>query len=122
MHLLKPDGRLPALGDDCGLRLFTRPAGPVSTAHGRCRRAVLSGRGDMATVAGPPDEDAFWFLGRTGIDALRDATRVPQSEAGLRVYADAGHAIVRSTWQPDASVFTPRLRAHGLRRLPGTRA
>lgn len=120
MYLMKPGGGLPALGDDCGLRLFT----PTGRTGLRPRTvlavgAFLSGQGALAAVAGVPDEEAFWFLGRAGVETLREAACQLPPAAGLRVFADAGHAIIRSGWDARAQYVHFDFGPHGLGERPG---
>jgi len=103
MHLTRPDGTLPLLGDDDGGRAF--PLGrrgyhayPEALALG----ALLYSRADFKHQAGALPEELFWLLGEAGVDAWRGLTPSTPRDT-TAVYVNAGYAIQRSGWDSRAS-------------------
>jgi hypothetical protein len=102
MHVSKPDGSLPLLGDDDGGRaLALVRAGYPSFREALCSGAVLFNRGDFKRQAGGFHEETFWLLGEEGwrryceIESAAPASR----EAS---FPKAGYFIQRSGWTPRA--------------------
>lgn len=120
MQLLRPDATLPLLGDDCGLRLLS----PTGATGLRPKTALAVGaylfdRPDMAAVAGEPDEDIFWLLGRDGISWLRNACQEAKPAERVRFLPETGHAVVRSGWEPTSHYLHFGFGPQGLGERPG---
>ncbi len=105
MHLTRPDGRTPMIGDHDG-----GVACPAAERTGWDLRAYLAlgaawlGRADLRFVAGEYSELAFWLLGTEGwarFEALEP--RPPGSLCA--VFPDSGYVVARSGWD-DRADFT----------------
>lgn len=103
MHLTRPNGTIPMLGDDDGGRAF-----PLGRRDYRCYRdalaigAVLFNRPDFKYEAHEFSEEVFWLLGNTGCAAYRNLTATAPQQLAAH-HPSAGYSIVRSGWDGDAS-------------------
>jgi Heparinase II/III-like protein/Heparinase II/III N-terminus len=98
MHITRPDGSLPLIGDDDGGRVLGLSLEDYSSFRdGISSGAVLFGRGDFKHQAGSFYEESFWLLGANAwsvFDAVQAQTPL---ELG-RSYVDSGCFIQRSGW------------------------
>jgi hypothetical protein len=98
MHLTRPDGSLPLLGDDDGGRaLALRNRDYSSFQDGLCVGAILYRRGDFKRQAGSFREEALWLLGPEALEVYRHLEGEEPAETYGR-YPHAGYAIQRSGW------------------------
>ena len=75
--------------------------------------AVLFERSDWKFVSGRFDEEAFWVLGREGLDLWRQIiARVPEQTS--RVFPHGGHFIIRGSWSADSDAAFLRCGEFGL--------
>jgi len=98
MHLTRPDGALPLLGDDDGgraLALHTRDYG--SFQDGLCLGAILYRRGDFKRQAGAFHEEPLWMLGQEAWQVYRQLECEEPAKAQGR-YPHAGYTVQRSGW------------------------
>jgi len=101
MHISRPDGSIPLIGDDDGGRALA-----LSLEDYRCFRdglssgAVLFGRADFKYQARSFSEESLWLL---SAGAWRIFGAVPaQAPAELgRSYPDSGYFIQHSGWNPE---------------------
>ena len=103
MHLTRPDGTLPLLGDDDGGRSLALARKDYRSFNEALEiGAVLFDRRDFKFQTEEFPEEAFWLLGKEGWEAYN---RLEQTEPGkaLVLFPDAGYAIQRSGWGPQAS-------------------
>jgi hypothetical protein len=103
MHICRPDGTLPLIGDSDNGRSMR-----LDDLDGYDRRsylstgAVLFERSDMKSVAGKFYEESLWLLGREGFEAFRKLGSIePKKSACL--YPDSGFCIMRSDWSNKAN-------------------
>ena len=103
MHLTRPDGSIPLLGDDDGGRALA-----LNETHYRsfrdalCAGAVLCGRPDFKYVAGEFQEETLWLLGEKAWHVYRFMqTRKPRAMRAS--YPANGYFIQRSDWNEQAS-------------------
>lgn len=111
LHLVRPDGTLPRIGDDDGGRAlalgrtdYGRPVDLLAVG------AALFGRGTLKTGAalgeggaeGGACEEVLWLLGEAGLDEL-DALPEAPPEPSADSFPDAGYFIQRSGWNADDS-------------------
>jgi hypothetical protein len=103
MHLTRPDGTLPSLGDDDGGRALTLDKRDYrSFQDGLCLGAILYRRGDFKRQAGAFCQEALWMLGEDAWDTYRQlASREPSETQAY--YPFAGYFVWRSCWGPLAS-------------------
>ena len=103
MHLTRPDGTLPALGDDDGGRALALDKRDYrSFQDGLCLGAILYRRGDFKHQAGAFCEEALWMLGKDAWDSYRQLeSREPADTQAY--FSSAGYLVQRSGWGPFAS-------------------
>jgi hypothetical protein len=120
MHLARPDGTIPLLGDDDGGRAFPLANGAYrSSREALAIGAVLFRRPDFKRQSIEFPQEAFWLLGRGGLDQYHDLPEVSPQRPNL-IHPTAGYAIQRTGWESDAShvIFD----CGGLGMLKGERA
>jgi hypothetical protein len=100
MHLTRPDGTLPLLGDDDGGRALALGKRDYrSFQDGLCLGAILYRRGDFKHQAGPFCEEALWMLGKDAWEAYCQLESVEPAEM-RGYYPSAGYLVQRSGWGP----------------------
>src|ERR1017187_10139557 len=100
MHLTRPDGTLPLLGDDDGGRALALDKRDYrSFQDGLCLGAILYRRGDFKHQAGAFCEEALWMLGQDGWEAYRQLESQEPAETQAH-YPSAGYVAQRSGWEP----------------------
>lgn len=102
MHLTRPDGMIPMIGD--ADEAMAIELGQPSLWDYRPYLAVgatLFGRGDMKRIAGAFPEEAVWLLGLKGADAY-DRLGAIDPEGASRIFVDSGYATMRTGWNRDA--------------------
>lgn len=103
MHLTRPDGTLPALGDDDGGRaLALHKRDYRSFQDGLCVGAILYRRADFKHQAGAFSEEALWMLGEDGWEAYRQFESREPTETQV-YFPSAGYLVQRSGWGPLAN-------------------
>ena len=98
MHLTRPNGTIPLLGDDDGGRaLALEKRDYRSFQDGLCLGAILYRRGDFKRQAGAFCEEALWMLGR---EAWEIYSRLESEEPAEKQasYPCAGYLVQRSGW------------------------
>src|ERR1017187_1776470 len=93
MHLTRPDGTLPMVGDDDGgraLALDKRDYG--SFQDGLCVGAILNRRGDLKHQAGAFSEEALWMLGKDGWEIYGQVESAEPAERRA-YYPSAGYLV-----------------------------
>ena len=100
MHLTRPDGTLPSLGDDDGGRALALDKRDYrSFQDGLCLGAILYRRGDFKHQAGAFCEEALWMLGTDAWEVYRNLESREPAESQA-YYASAGYVVQRSGWGP----------------------
>ncbi|SPF48043.1 conserved hypothetical protein [Candidatus Sulfopaludibacter sp. SbA4] len=103
MHLTRPDGTLPSLGDDDGGRALALDKRDYrSFQDGLCLGAILYRRGDFKYQAGAFSEEALWMLGQDAWEVYRQLESREPAEMQT-YYPSAGYLVQRSGWGPLAS-------------------
>jgi hypothetical protein len=98
MHVTRPDGTIPLVGDDDGGRVLQLSRQDYSSFRdGLSSGAVLFGRPDFKQQAGAFCEESIWLLGDDAWSVFNslDAQIPPQTG---RSYAADGYFIQRSGW------------------------
>ncbi len=103
LHVRRPDGSLPAIGDADGGRLLPLVPRRPDDARGLFAvAAAVFGRSDYAWAAGGAAPEVAWLLGREGradFDALDPR---PPSGTASRAFPTGGYVVFRSGWDGDA--------------------
>lgn len=103
LHLARPDGTIPLLGDDDGGRLVQLDDRlPADVRALLATGAVVLGRGDLAHASGGDLAAMGWLLGAGGLERFDAIPAAPP--AGLaRAFPDGGFYTVRDGWTGDAA-------------------
>ncbi|MBK6751551.1 MAG: alginate lyase family protein [Acidobacteria bacterium] len=98
MHLTRPDGTTPIIGDDDGGRLLPLTDARSGDFRGTLAAgAALFGRSDLKFVAGNRRDEVFWLLGAdaaAGFDSLAAA----EPAATSKNFAAGGYFAMRDGW------------------------
>ena len=98
MHLTRPDGTLPLLGDDDGGRALALDKRDYrSFQDGLCLGAILYRRGDFKHQAGAFREEALWMLGKEAWEVYGKLKSEEPAEKQA-YYPNAGYSVQRSGW------------------------
>jgi hypothetical protein len=103
MHMTRPDGMLPQLGDDDGGRALALERRDYrSYVDGLCVGSVFCERPDFKRQSGGFYEEALWLLGEAG---WRDYHALPSAlpESNSRVFASASYLVHRTGWSGNDS-------------------
>jgi len=103
MHVTRPDGSIPLLGDDDGGRALALDQTDYrSYLDGICLGALVFVRPDFKRQAGAFREEAFWLFGR---EAWRDyeALGVAVPSGDSHSFPTAGYFVQRSGWDKNDS-------------------
>jgi hypothetical protein len=114
MHLTRPDGTTPFLGDDDGGRLVLldeRPANDFRAALST--GAVVLERPDYKYVAGELAEETLWLLGDKARQTFDHLDANPPAQAS-RAFADGGYYVLRDGWQRDSNYLLLDCGPHGM--------
>lgn len=102
MHLVKPDGRLPAIGgadDGKAIRMEHLPFWDFRPFQ--AIGAVMFNRPDFKYVAGRFFEDALWLLGPDGLDRFTALRAEPPRDLS-KAFEKSGYIVLRSGWSDRA--------------------
>ena len=103
LAIRRPDGTIPAIGDDDGgtlLPMDGRATGDVRGLFGVA--AAIFGRRDFAWGAEGLTPDVAWLLGPAGVRAFDDLPPAAPASDPSQVFPSGGYASMRSGWGPDA--------------------
>jgi hypothetical protein len=98
VHLTRPDGSSPLIGDDDGGRLIV--LGNRAANDFRDTLAVgatLLRRADCAYVAGDAIDELVWLLGPDGLSAYEKLEATPPA-VHSRAFAESGYFVMREHW------------------------
>jgi hypothetical protein len=113
MHLTRPDGTTPFVGDDDGGRLSM-----LDERRGDDFRAALSngaaffGRADYKHIAGEVAEETLWLQGTAGLAAF-DALDAREPAEGSRAFPEGGYYVMRDGWACDSNYMLLDCGPHG---------
>ncbi|MGH8246745.1 MAG: alginate lyase family protein, partial [Gammaproteobacteria bacterium] len=103
MHVTRPDGSIPLIGDDDGGRALALGRTDYGTFRDAlCTGALLLGRPDFKHQAGEFCEETLWLLGEEAWTRFGSMRGVAPS-GRVEVYRAAGYLIHRSGWGKEDS-------------------
>ncbi len=105
MHLIRPDGSTPWIGDIDNARsiYFTEPEN-WDFRNFLATGAVLFNSPALKFAAGKPWEDILWLFGTEGWQRFQQLESLPPTEL-CRYFPESGYAVGRSGWGTDAHYF-----------------
>jgi hypothetical protein len=113
LHIARPDGRIPRIGDDDGGRLlFLDSLEPDDVRGALGTGAVLFRRPDFIIRAGPPTAEMIWLLGPSAAEAM---IGMKPSDPGRvsRAFSEAGIYVLGDDWSDRSSTMIVDCGAHG---------
>ncbi len=114
MHITRPDGTTPFVGDDDGGQLLIfdeREANDFRAALST--GAAIFQRGDYKFVAGEAAEATLWLAGREGVRTYEQLTSQTPAAASLD-FPDGGYYVMRDGWTRDANYLLLDCGEHGV--------
>jgi len=104
MHLTRPDGHLPMIGDIDSARsiYFYQTDDMWNLRPFLALGAALFNRADMKYVAGDLSEEIFWLLSREGIGAYQQLTAKAPKELSQEL-KNSGYYIMRDGWSKSSN-------------------
>lgn len=100
MHLTRPDGQLPMLGDIDSARslYFYDPAPKWDLRPFLALGAAIFRRGDLKFVAGSAGEEILWLAGSAGVQAF-ERLKAEKPAQFSREFPGSGYAVLRDGWE-----------------------
>ena len=113
LHLARPDGAIPLLGDDDGGRLVQLDDRlPADVRALLATGAVVVDRADLAHAARGDVAAMGWLLGAEGLDRFQAMAAEPPT-ALSRAFPDGGFYTIRDGWGTDATWAVVDCGPHG---------
>jgi hypothetical protein len=113
MHVTRPDGTTPLVGDDDGGRLAPLDDRAADDFRATLAAgAVVFARGDYKHVAGEAPESLLWLLGVEGLRAY-DALAPHEPASTSRAFPEGGYYCMRDGWTESANFMLIDGGAHG---------
>jgi len=98
MHITRPDGTLPLLGDTDGGRVLRLSASNYNSfQESLSTGAILYGRADFKAVAQRFHEDSLWLLGADSDEKFARLQAKPPTTAFVE-FPEAGYSVQRTGW------------------------
>ena len=114
MHLTRPDGTTPLVGDDDGGRFIAfEQRAPNDFRATLATGAALFGRSDLRYVAGEPSQETLWLLGTEAMGTW-DAIEPAAPAALSRAFPDGGYYVMRDGWDIRANYLLVDCGPHGI--------
>lgn len=104
LHVRRPDGCMPAIGDaDGGWLLPLAPRRSPDDLRGVFAvAAAVFGRPDFAWAANGVAPEVLWLLGPAGLRAFEALAPAPPASNPSRLFWHGGYAVMASGWEQDA--------------------
>lgn len=113
LHVMRPDGTTPLVGDDDGGRLAALGSAEPDDFRGTLAlAAVVLNRPEYCFAAGVPGSALVWLLGPAGLDRF-EALEPTSPPARSRGFSDGGYYVLRDGWSPESSVMVVDAGPHG---------
>ncbi len=98
MHVTRPDGTTPIIGDDDGGRALPLTNAVADDFRGTLAAgAFLFGRGDLRSIAGSVQQEVFWLF---GVEGVRSYSLIEKTdpEWASRAFPKGGYYSMRDGW------------------------
>jgi hypothetical protein len=106
MHITRPDGTIPLLGDDDGGRASALASkNYISYRDGLCCASILFGRPDFKYQSREFCEESLWLLG-TEAALLFDGLDAQHPVELQHAFGESGYFVQRSGWRESDSLLT----------------
>lgn len=106
MHLTRPDGRTPAIGDiDNARSIYFNDPENWDFKNFLAIGSLLFNDRELKYVAGEMPEDLLWLFGSSGCETYRQLTAI-RPKALVRHFPESGYLIGRGGWRKDSHYFT----------------
>lgn len=104
MHLTRPDGQLPMLGDIDSARsiYFYHPHPKWDLRPFQALGAVIFRRGDMKFIAGDFCEEILWLLGSEGLESFQQLQAEKPQHTSCD-FPNSGYFILRDGWEKNSN-------------------
>lgn len=103
MHLTRPDGTMPFIGDDDGGRLVMLDERAANDFRATLSTgAAIFNRADYKFVAGEAAQETYWLTGRDGMESFAGLGSQAPADSS-RAFPVGGYYVMRDSWQSDAS-------------------
>jgi heparinase II/III-like protein len=113
LHVSRPDGTTPFLGDDDGGRLIFLDQRPQNDFRSLLATgAVLFNRSDYKFVAGEAAEETLWLLGVEGVRTFDQIVSQPPENQSV-AFPDGGYYVMRDDWSSTANYLLFDCGPHG---------
>ncbi|KAF0180521.1 MAG: heparinase II/III family protein [Nitrospirae bacterium] len=110
---LRPDGRIPHIGDDDGGRLLPLDGLPGDDAQGVLQCLALTAGCDICTTrADALPEEVLWLLGPDAAGLVQQHADIVPDE-NVHLFAESGYAFLRSGWGPEDTYISFDCGPHG---------
>jgi hypothetical protein len=114
MYITMPDGKIPAIGDSDDGRGFKLSSDDFWNMRSHLSSGcVLFNRGDMKFVSQKFYEESYWLLGNNGLNKFDSILPHPPLNL-INGYQEAGHYIIRSSWEKEADFLFIRAGEFGM--------
>lgn len=98
MHVTRPDGTTPLIGDDDGGRILPLSAADANDFRGALSTAaIIFGRGDYKLVAGGIAEETLWLLGAQGVESFENLHSYKPRQ-NSKFFPHGGYFAMRDGW------------------------
>jgi hypothetical protein len=113
LHVMRPDGSTPLIGDDDGGQLLELGVAELDDFRDTLALAgVVLDRPDYRYGAGAPRPSLVWLLGLAGLERFESHPRAAPA-ALCRAFADGGYYCLRDGWSADSSHMVIDAGRHG---------
>jgi hypothetical protein len=114
--VMRPDGKMPLIGDDDGGRLLQLDGlGADDARPALAEAAVVTRRPDLAYVAQKPFAELVWLLGAPGLAEFKGLEQRPPMFTSC-AFTDGGFYVLRDGWHGEANVMAVDAGVHGVMR------
>lgn len=103
VHLVRPDGSLPLVGDDDGGSLLRLDETSITDARGTLALAgAVLRQSEAKFLAGSAPVSLWWLLGTEGVNRYDELPTAPPAELSVQL-GNAGWHLMRDSWDGEAN-------------------